>query len=54
MGRVAVGVKGTLVGFSVVVPTNGSMHELDGLFVDPAQMSSGIGRALVEDAVSAR
>ena len=34
--RVAVGVEETPVGFSVVVPTNGRVHELDGLFVDPA------------------
>ena len=38
------------MGFSVVLPTNGLSHELDGLFVDPDQMSSGVGRALVEDA----
>jgi GNAT superfamily N-acetyltransferase len=37
---------------SVVVPTNGSVHELDGLFVEPDQMSSGVGRALVEDAAA--
>ena len=48
--RVAVNVQETPVGFSVVVPTNGPVHELDGLFVDPDQMSSGVGRALVEDA----
>jgi ribosomal protein S18 acetylase RimI-like enzyme len=38
------------VGFSVVVPITCLLHELDGLFVDPSHMSSGIGRALVEDA----
>jgi GNAT superfamily N-acetyltransferase len=37
-------------GFSVVVPITRLLHELDGLFVDPSHMSSGIGRALVEDA----
>ena len=26
------------------------VHELDGLFVDPAQMNRGFGRALLEDA----
>ena len=31
--RVAVQVNEAPVGFSVVVPTNGSVHELDGLFV---------------------
>jgi GNAT superfamily N-acetyltransferase len=50
--RVAVDVEETPVGFSVVVPTNGPVHELDGLFVDPDQMSSGVGRALVEDAAA--
>jgi GNAT superfamily N-acetyltransferase len=50
--RVAVDIHETPVGFSVVVPTNGSVHELDGLFVEPAQMSSGLGRALVEDAAA--
>src|SRR5437868_6492452 len=50
--RVAVDVQGTPVGFSVVVPTNGPVHELDGLFVDPNQMFSGVGRALVEDAAA--
>jgi GNAT superfamily N-acetyltransferase len=48
--RVAVDADETPVGFSVVVPTSGPVHELDGLFVDPDQMSSGVGRALVEDA----
>jgi GNAT superfamily N-acetyltransferase len=47
--RVAVDAE-TPVGFTVVVPTSGAVHELDGLFVDPDQMSSGVGRALVEDA----
>jgi GNAT superfamily N-acetyltransferase len=48
--RVAVDVEETPIGFSVVVPTNGPVHELDGLFVEPDQMSAGVGRALVEDA----
>jgi GNAT superfamily N-acetyltransferase len=50
--RVAVDIHDTPVGFSAVVPTNGSVHELDGLFVEPDQMSSGVGRALVEDAAA--
>jgi len=50
--RVAVDIHETPVGFSVVVPANGSVHELDGLFVEPDQMSSGVGRALVEDAAA--
>jgi GNAT superfamily N-acetyltransferase len=28
------------------------VHELDGLFVEPNEMSGGIGRALVEDAAA--
>jgi GNAT superfamily N-acetyltransferase len=50
--RVAVDANATPIGFSVVIPTNGYVHELDGLFVEPAQMSSGVGRALVEDAAA--
>ena len=42
----------TPVGFSVLVPTNGSVHELDGLFVEPDQMSAGVGRALIQDAAA--
>jgi GNAT superfamily N-acetyltransferase len=50
--RVAVDLDQAPLGFSVVVPTNASVHELDGLFVEPAQMSCGVGRALVEDAAA--
>jgi GNAT superfamily N-acetyltransferase len=50
--RVAVDASGTPVGFSVVIPSDGLSHELDGLFVEPAQMRRGIGRALVEDAAA--
>ena len=50
--RVAVDIHGTPVGFSVVRPISGSVYELDGLFVEPDQMSSGVGRALVEDAAA--
>jgi GNAT superfamily N-acetyltransferase len=46
--RVAVEVEETPVGFSA----NGPAHELDGLFVEPDQMSAGVGRALVEDAAA--
>lgn len=48
--RVATGVLRVL-GFASLVPgrTDGAA-ELDGLFVDPAFMRRGIGRALVEDA----
>ena len=33
-----------------LIPSEGPSHELDGLFVEPAQMRRGVGRALVEDA----
>ena len=50
--RVAVDDQGTPIGFSVVIPGTGPSHELDGLFVEPAHMGGGIGRALVEDAAA--
>jgi len=50
--RVAVDEQDTPVGFSVVVPGPGLAHELDGLFVEPAHMRGGVGRALVEDAAA--
>jgi GNAT superfamily N-acetyltransferase len=50
--RVAVIDAETPIGFSVVLPTSGPVHELDGLFVEPDQMSAGVGRALVEDAAA--
>ena len=40
------------IGFSVVIPTGGAVHELDGLFVEPLQMHRGVGRALVDDAAA--
>ncbi len=49
--RVAVRAGGAPVGFSVVIPSSGEAHELDGLFVEPAELRQGVGRALVEDAV---
>jgi GNAT superfamily N-acetyltransferase len=51
--RVAVDDKGAPIGFSVVIPGRGGAHELDGLFVEPARMQCGVGRALVAD-VAAR
>jgi GNAT superfamily N-acetyltransferase len=48
--RVAVAADDELIGFSVVIPTDGAVHELDGLFVEPEHMHGGVGRALVEDA----
>jgi len=50
--RVAVDAVGTPIGFSVVLPSHGGTHELDGLFVEPAQMRRGVGRALIEDAAA--
>ena len=50
--RVAAAGDDTPIGFSVVIPTDTGAAELDGLFVEPEQMSHGVGRALVEDAVS--
>jgi GNAT superfamily N-acetyltransferase len=50
--RVAVDEEDTPVGFSVVIPGAGSVHELDGLFVEPGRMRRGLGRALVADAVA--
>ncbi|MGZ4248331.1 MAG: GNAT family N-acetyltransferase [Solirubrobacteraceae bacterium] len=50
--RVAVADDGTPIGFSVVIPTDGHVHELDGLFVEPDHMRAGVGRALVEDAAA--
>jgi GNAT superfamily N-acetyltransferase len=50
--RVAVAGDDTPIGFTVVIPTDGVVHELDGLFVEPAHMHRGAGRALVEDAAA--
>ena len=50
--RVAIADDSTPVGFSVVIPTDDRVHELDGLFVEPDYMRCGVGRALVEDAAA--
>ena len=50
--RVAVDRDDRPMGFSVVIPTGGEAHELDGLFVEPAHMYRGVGRALVQDAAA--
>jgi GNAT superfamily N-acetyltransferase len=42
----------TPFGFSVVIPDDGTADELDWLFVEPEHMGRGVGRALVEDAVT--
>ena len=47
MVRVAVDDTDTPIGFSVVIPTDGQVHELDGLFVEPEHMLGGVRRALV-------
>jgi ribosomal protein S18 acetylase RimI-like enzyme len=48
--RVALGPRGQLRGFSVVLQDGDGGCELEDLFVDPATFRRGIGRALVEDA----
>jgi mycothiol synthase len=50
--RVAVSDGDLPVGFSVVIPTDSETDELDGLFVEPDDLQRGIGRALIEDAVT--
>jgi GNAT superfamily N-acetyltransferase len=50
--RVAADEDDTPFGFSVVIPDDGAADELDGLFVEPEHMGRGVGRALVEDAVT--
>ena len=40
-----------VVGFAVLLPRAGGACELDGLFVEPAHMGAGVGRALVADAI---
>lgn len=47
--RVAVGEQGALLGFSGVEDAGGCVCQLEDLFVEPAWMRRGIGRALVED-----
>jgi GNAT superfamily N-acetyltransferase len=50
-GRVRVFEKdGLRVGFSVLLPPREEACELDGLFVEPAAMRGGVGRALIADA----
>lgn len=52
-GRARVAVEGTrILGFAVIVPTEGGAAELDALFVEPDAMGRGIGRALVTDVVA--
>jgi N-acetylglutamate synthase-like GNAT family acetyltransferase len=44
-------IDGRVAGFSVVLPHHGTACELDGLFVEPDLMRTGIGRALIADVV---
>jgi GNAT superfamily N-acetyltransferase len=48
--RVVTGDDDVPLGFSVTLPLGDGVHELDGLFVEPAHMQRGLGRVLVEDA----
>lgn len=41
---------GVVVGFAVLLERSGDACELDGLFVEPERMCTGVGRRLVEDA----
>jgi N-acetylglutamate synthase-like GNAT family acetyltransferase len=41
---------GVVVGFAVLLERSGDTCELDGLFVEPDRMRTGIGRRLVQDA----
>ena len=41
---------GVVVGFAVLLEAVGGTCELDGLFVEPGRMRTGVGRLLVEDA----
>ena len=50
--RVAVDDQDKPIGFSVVIPADGAIHDLDGLFVEPGHLQQGVGRALVEDAAT--
>ena len=50
--RVAVRSDGTPIGFATVRPAPHGRRILEDLFVEPALMRRGVGRALVEDAVA--
>jgi GNAT superfamily N-acetyltransferase len=49
-GFVVAEVDGGIVGFYALEPSAPAEVELDALFVDPAAIGRGIGRALIEDA----
>ena len=50
--RVAVDDEDTPIGFSALIPTDGQVHELDGLFAESDRKLGGVGRTLVEDAAA--
>ena len=50
--RVATGEDGALLGFALVCAPRDGHVELDGLFVEPAVIRGGLGRALVADAAA--
>ena len=41
---------GVVVGFAVLLEPSGTACELDGLFVEPDRMRTGVGRRLIDDA----
>jgi GNAT superfamily N-acetyltransferase len=50
--RVAVADDGTVVGFMTTLPLEGSMLELEDLFVDPDWMRRGVARRLIIDLIA--
>jgi len=50
--RVAVGVDGTIVGFTTSVALGRSVQEVEDMFVDPVRQRRGIGRQLMQDLVT--
>ena len=48
--RVAVAEDGRPIGFSVVIPTDDRIHELDGLFVEPDYLRGGVVQDAAERA----
>jgi predicted N-acetyltransferase YhbS len=50
--RVAVLADGTPIGFATVRPASAQRCVLEDLFVEPTVMRTGVGRALVQDAVA--
>jgi GNAT superfamily N-acetyltransferase len=42
---------GVVVGFAVLLEPTEGVCELDGLFVEPGSMGTGVGRRLIDDAI---